>query len=159
LKTADDGRGLLIWVDCDACPRDAKDLVFKAAARLQIATRLVANRGMWVPDSPWIELIVVGNDFNEADDYIADNVTPGDLVITADIPLAARIVDGGALGIDPRGHVFDEDNVKHFLARRNLMADLREGGMIGDGPPPYGPKDRSRFASALDRLLTRCLRP
>lgn len=154
----DDGRAMLIWVDCDACPRDAKDLVFRAAERLSIETRLVANRGMWVPASPWIELIVVGQDFNEADDYIATNIAPGDLVVTADIPLAARIVDGGALGIDPRGQIFDEDNVKHYLASRNLMADLREGGMIGAGPPPYSPKDRSRFASALDRLLTRALR-
>ncbi len=144
-----------IWVDADACPREAKELVFRAAIRLKIPTCLVANSPMRVPRSPWITLETVGGGFNEADDYIADHVAPGDVVITADIPLAARIVDRGAVGIDPRGQVFTEENVKARLATRNLMAELRESGICDGGPLPYRPKDKSNFASILDRQLTR----
>ena len=147
-----------MWVDADACPRDAKDLVFRAAKRMQIETILVANAAMHVPKSPWIRIEIVGQGLDIADDFIADNVVDEDLVITADIPLAARIVDKGAACLDPRGGVFDADNVKARLATRNLMADLRNEGMFGGGPPPYKPKDRSNFASALDRLLTRMIR-
>lgn len=144
-----------IWVDADACPRDAKDLVFRAAIRMKIATRLVANAAMRLPRSTWITIDLVDKGLNVADDFIAENVTPGDLVVTADIPLAARIVDRGALGIDPRGLIYSETNVKERLASRNLLAELREGGMLHGGPPPYGPRDKSKFASALDQLLTK----
>ncbi len=146
-----------IWVDADACPRDAKDLVFRAAIRLEIPTRLVANAPMRLPRSTWIHLDLVDKGLNLADDFIAENVAPGDLVVTADIPLAARIVDRGALGIDPRGLIYSETNVKQRLASRNLLAELRETGLVQGGPPPYGPKDRNKFASALDQLLRKLL--
>lgn len=149
---------MIVWVDADACPREAKELIFRAADRLQIGTCLVANSTMPMPKSSWVTLEIVDAGFNEADDYIVEKALSGDLVITADIPLAARIVDKGAVGVSPRGLIFDEDNVKSRLATRNLMADLRECGLSGGGPPPYTNKDRSCFASALDRLLTKLSR-
>ncbi|MDJ0842566.1 MAG: YaiI/YqxD family protein [Acidobacteriota bacterium] len=146
-----------IWIDADACPRAAKDMVYRTADRWGIEAVLVANTHMRTPQSDFITVIVVGKGFDVADNYIADNVEKGDLVITADIPLAARIVDAGALGLDPRGQLFDEDNVKQKLATRNLLAQLRDQGMTGGGPPPYKPKDQNKFASALDALLTKML--
>ncbi len=147
-----------IWVDADACPREAKDLVFRAAIRLKIPATLVANSPMRIPRSPWITLDRAPSGFNEADDYIVERVSSGDLVVTADIPLAARIVDRGAVGIDPRGQVFTEDNVKARLATRNLLAELRESGLSGGGPLPYRSKDKSAFASTLDFQLTKLAR-
>lgn len=147
-----------LWVDADACPKSSKELIYRAADRYKLTTLLVANTQMRLPKSPYLELVVVSSGYDKADDYIAENVTPQDLVITADIPLAARIVDAGATGIDPRGQIFDEDNVKSKLATRNLMAELRDAGMQGGGPPPYKPKDRAKFASALDRLIHKLLR-
>ena len=147
-----------IWIDADACPRDAKDLVFRAAERLNIKTTLVANQTMRIPKSRWIELVLVPKGLDEADNYIADRVQPGDVVVAEDVPLSARLVDAGATGIDPRGTIYTEENVKQRLAARNLLADLREQGMMGGGPAPYKPKDRAKFASALDRLLTQLLR-
>ncbi len=144
-----------IWVDCDACPRAAKELIYRAAFRFGFETILVANTRMRFPDEEPITLVVVGEGYNVADDYIAEHAGPGDLVITADIPLAARIVDNGALGLDPRGQIFDEGNVKTKLAARNLMAELRDMGMTGGGPPPYKEKDRNRFQQELDRILTK----
>jgi len=149
---------LIIWIDADACPRPAKEIVFKAGKRLGIKVKLVANQWMRIPNSPLIELVVVESGLDVADDAIAEAVAKDDLVITADIPLAARIVDRGARGIDPRGLVYSAENVKEKLATRNLLAELREVGMMGTGPPPYKPKDRSKFASALDRLLTKLLK-
>lgn len=148
---------MIIWVDADACPRAAKELVYAAAQRFNVEARLVANTQMNHPKNGHVSLVVVGKAFNEADDYIADNVSAGDLVITADIPLADRIVDAGATGLDPRGTIFNEENIKSKLAMRNLLADLREGGMVGGGPPPYGHKDRHKFLTALDRHLTKAL--
>ena len=147
-----------IWVDADACPRDAREMVYRTANRLKVETILVANSSMRFPKSAFISMQIVEKGFDVADDQIAENVAPGDLVITADIPLAARIVDKGAAGIDPRGQIFDEENVKERLATRNLLMELRDAGMVGGGPKPYKPADKSRFASALDRLVTRMLR-
>lgn len=93
-----------------------------------------------------------------ADDYVAENVSPGDLVITDDVPLASRVVKAGAVALSPRGRVFDENSAPSRLASRNLMADLRERGVVGGGPAPYGRRDEHRFASALDRLLTRLIK-
>lgn len=142
-----------IWVDADACPRGAKDLVFRAAKRREIETVLVANAAMHTPKTPWVRLELVDKGPDIADDFIAEQVIAGDIVVTADIPLAARIVDKGATGLDPRGQVFHENNVKDKLAARNLMFELREGGLMGGGPPPYKPKDKSKFASALENLI------
>ncbi len=144
-----------IWVDADACPVVIKDILYRTAMRMEVPACLVANNFLRTPASEWITVEVVGHGFDVADDYIADNVKPGDVVITADIPLAARIVDAGAHGIDPRGGMFTEENVKERLATRDLLSELRDQGMMGGGPPPYKAKDKSKFASALDRLLTR----
>lgn len=149
---------MIIWIDADACPRLAREIVFKAAARLHLPVCLVANQSMGRHHSPLITSVHVGDGFDAADDHIAARVGAGDLVITADIPLAARIVSAGALAIDPRGDLFDDSNVSERLALRDLLADLRNDGLVGGGPPPFGANDRKRFAATLDRTLTRLVR-
>ncbi len=144
-----------IWVDADACPNVIKDILYKVVARRQVKLTLVANISLSVPSSPLINSIVVPSGFDEADNEIARQVSPGDLVITADIPLANAIVDKGATGLNPRGELYTEDNVKGLLRMRNLMEELRSGGMVAGGPPPIGPKDKQEFTNQLDRFLTR----
>ena len=146
---------MTIWVDADACPGAIKDIIFRASERLGIPVRLVANGGMHVPDSSVVELVLVPHGFNAADAHIAERVKAGDLVITADVPLAAQIVDRGAVGIDPRGHLYTEDTVGEQLASRNLMQELRSREVVRGGPAPITEVHRRRFASALDRTLTR----
>lgn len=145
-----------IWIDADACPRTAREAVYKAAFRLKVPVVLVANRGLGVPRAELVSLVVVGGSIDEADRYITEHSLSGDLVITADIPLADQLVGKGVVAIDPRGYVFTPSNVKEALATRNLMQDLRESGQAeGAGPAPIGPKDRQRFANALERELVR----
>ena len=144
-----------IWVDADACPNVVKDVLFKASMRREIKMTLVANAYLSVPSSPLIDTIQVSAGFDEADNEIARLVQPGDLVITADIPLAAAIVDKGATGLNPRGELYTEDNVKGLLRMRNLMEELRSGGMVSGGPAPIGPKDKQEFTNQLDRFLTK----
>lgn len=144
-----------VWIDADACPKMIKEFVFKVAGRLQLPVTLVANSGMFVPRSNWVSLVVVDKGVDEADRHIVENSAPGDLVVTADIPLAASLVAKGVAAINPRGTVYSTDNVHEALATRNLMHDLREEGTITGGPPPLGPKDREKFANAIDRELTR----
>lgn len=147
-----------IWIDGDACPRPVKAQVFKTAQRLKVAAVLVANSGMAMPRSPLLRQVVVGGGIDEADRYITQHSAAGDLVVSADIPLAAKLVDRGASVIDPRGKVYNAANVKEALATRNLMQDLRESGLDAGGPAAFSEKDRERFANALDRELTRLLR-
>lgn len=147
-----------IWVDADACPNVIKDVLFKAALRLEIGITLVANTSLSVPSSPLIKTLQVESGFDVADKEIIRLVDPGDLVITADIPLAAAIVDKGATGLNPRGELYTEDNVKGLLRMRNLMEELRSGGMVSGGPTPLGTKDKQEFTNQLDRFLTRSLR-
>ncbi|HEX7928124.1 MAG TPA: YaiI/YqxD family protein [bacterium] len=147
-----------IWIDADACPRVVKEVVFKAALRLQIPTTLVANQPIGYPRSTLVNRVTVGKEIDAADQHIAANATPGDVVVTADIPLAAKLVAQGVVAIDPRGTVYSTANVQEALATRNLMQELREAGVAEGGPAPLGPKDRERFANALDRELTRLLR-
>jgi hypothetical protein len=144
-----------IWIDADACPKTIKEFLYKAAARLETALILVANSGMFIPRSPWIQLVVVGNRIDEADRHILAASAPGDLVVTADIPLAAALVGRGIVAVDPRGTVYTPGNVNEALATRNLMQDLRESGLQQGGPQPLGPNDRARFANAFDREATR----
>ncbi len=146
---------MTIWVDADACPKMIKELVFKAAVRLKIPAILVANSGMAVPRSALIRLVVVGKSMDEADRHILAQCSVGDLVVTADIPLAAALVDKGIAAVNPRGTVYTTDNVKEALATRNLMQELRESGVMQGGPAPLGPADKAAFANALDRELTR----
>ena len=145
-----------IWVDADACPQPVKDIVYRAAERTQIMTTLVANMPLRTPPSSFIKTVQVRKGFDVADHAILQGVQPGDLVITADIPLAAGVIKRGAHALDPRGDLYTEDNVSERLAMRNLMQELRSTGeIVGAGPPPFGSSDRQRFANQLDRFLTR----
>lgn len=149
---------LRIWIDADGCPNEIKQIVFKASDRLQVPAFLVANVPLAAPRWPLVESIVVSHQFNAADDHIAETVAPGDVVVTADVPLAARVVEKGAVAIDPRGGIYDERTVGERLAVRNLMQELRSGGYIQGGPAPIHAGDRGKFAAALDKLLTRRLK-
>lgn len=148
-----------IWIDADACPRAVKDILFRASSRLQVPLCLVANRSLAKHNGPLVETIVVAEGFDVADDYIAEHAAPTDLVVTADVPLAARIVAKGGVALDPRGERYTEESIGDRLAMRDLMSELRDTGMIqGGGPPPFSMSDRNRFASALDSLLHRMAR-
>lgn len=148
-----------LWIDADAAPRDVKELLYRVAGRLKVETFLVANLPLSAPlDHPFVKAVRVSGGLDVADAYIADNAAAGDVAVTADIPLAAKLVANGVAVIDPRGDEYTEDNVGERLAGRDLMAELRSGGMIGGGPKPYGPKDRQSFSVALDRVLARALR-
>ncbi len=147
-----------IWIDADACPRVIKEIAFRASERLEIPVCLVANTSLAKHHSRLIDSVVVNEGFDVADDYIAEHAAPEDVVITADIPLAARIVAKGAVGIDPRGEFYTEENVGERLSMRDLMMELRDGGMVQGGPAQFGATDRQRFASSLDTLLTRMVK-
>jgi len=147
-----------IWIDADACPKVIKEVVFKASSRAQVPVTLVANSGMFVPESNLINLVIVDHGLDVADSYILTHSNKGDLVVTADIPLAAQLVAKHVVAINPRGSVYTEDNVHDVLATRNLMQDLRGAGMIQGGPPPFGPKDKANFANGFDQELTKLLR-
>ncbi len=143
-----------IWVDADACPRDVKELLYRAAQRTQTRVTLVANQGLRIPRSELIDTLLVPTGSNVADRRIVELVQPGDLVITADIPLAAHVVARGAQALDPRGTLYTEANVGERLAVRNLLDELRGGGQVAGGPANYSAKDRQAFANQLDRWLT-----
>jgi uncharacterized protein len=147
-----------IWIDADACPRVIKEIIFRASERLELPVCLVANKGLDKHHSRLVASVVVEDGFDAADDYIVRHAAPEDLVITADIPLAARIVGNGGVALDPRGEVYTEENVGERLSIRDLMMELRSGGLVQGGPAQFGMTDRQRFASALDRLLTRMVR-
>ncbi len=146
---------LIIWIDADACPRIIKEIVYRASDRLEIPVCLVANRPVSTPKSARITSVRVSQGANVADQYIADRVTPGDLVITADIPLAAELAEKGALAIDPRGEVYEEAMVRERLSMRDFMEELRGTGLVQGGPPQISPSDRKRFADALDQQLAK----
>lgn len=144
-----------IWVDADACPGEIKELLFRAAKRRSIKVTLVANQGMMIPKSQFIDLILVPMGMNIADRRIVELTEPGDLVITADIPLAADVVAKGGQALNPRGELYTDANVGERLAQRNLLDELRGGGLITGGPSNFSPKDRQAFANQLDRWLTK----
>ena len=147
-----------IWIDADACPRVIKEIVFRASERLDLPVMLVANQSLAKHDTRLVESIVVAAGFDVADDYIAEHAAPEDLVVTADIPLAARVVARGGVALDPRGELYTEENVGERLSMRDLMMELRGGGLVQGGPPQFNLIDRQRFASSLDRVLTRLVR-
>lgn len=147
-----------IWIDADACPKMVKEVIFKTSFRLKIPVTLVANNYIAVPPDPLINSIQVDQGADVADQYIAEHVQETDLVITADIPLAAIIVEKGAMAINPRGELYTEENVHERLSMRDFMQDLRDGGMDTGGPPPFGPKDKERFANSLNRILTKMMK-
>jgi len=141
---------LTILVDADACP--VKEEVYRVARRYRLRVRVVANAPLRVPSDPLIELVVCPG-FGAADDWIAEQAGPGDILVTADIPLAARCVEKGARVLDPKGRVFTEEDIGEALATRDLMDQLRQGGAITGGPSAMTPRDRSRFLSRLDESV------
>lgn len=147
-----------LYVDADACPKVIKEVLFKAAIRLEILVIQVANQ--YLPDhpSPLITAIRVASGLDEADERIVEMVDDGDLVITADIPLADQIIEKGAHVITPRGQRFTRDTIKGRLAKRDFMSEMRSSGVDTGGPPPFGLKDKETFANQLDRFLTKALR-
>ena len=149
---------MTIWIDADASPRAVKEIVFRASERLQLEVVLVANRWQQIPRSSRIRLVQVGQGMDVADDHIVEHAQQGDLAITADIPLAAQLVEKGVLVLQPRGEVLDEGNVRQRLNLRDFMEEMRASGLASGGPPPFGDGDKQRFANALDRILTRQLR-
>ena len=142
-----------IWVDADACPVVIKEILYRAAERVEVFTTLVANKALRTPASRFIRAVQVPMGFDVADNHIAQHAQPGDLVITADIPLAAIIVEQGAHALNPRGEFYSTENIRERLAMRNLMDELRGSGADIGGPPPLGQAERQLFANALDRFL------
>lgn len=146
-----------IWVDADACPGVVKDILYRVAERRQLHLTLVANQMLRTPPSPWIRALQVPGGFDVADAEIVARVSSGDVVITADIPLAASALEKGAHVIDPRGEHFTADNIRERLSMRSFMDELRSSGVNTGGPPPFSQADRQAFANALDRLLNSLL--
>lgn len=146
----------MILVDADACPVKAE--VYRVAERHGVQVAVVANRLIAVPRDPWIERVLVGGGPDAADDWIAERAGPGDVVVTADVPLAARCVKAGAAVLAPSGKPFTEAGIGLALATRNLMDQLRSAGEITGGPKPFGPRERSAFLGELDRILNRLRR-
>ncbi|MDA7864517.1 YaiI/YqxD family protein [bacterium] len=148
-----------IWIDADAAPRDVKDVVFRAAKRLSVETVLVANQRIGIPaNAETVSMVTVREGADVADRYIVQNSESGDLVVTADIPLAALLVEKKVDVIDPRGEAYDAGNIASRLSMRNFMDDLRGAGTVTGGSRPYGDRDKKAFANTFDRLLTKLLK-
>lgn len=147
-----------IWIDADACPKPIKDILYRAAERRKLMLILVANQPLQTPASIYIKTIQVGCGFDVADNHIAQSVNASDLVITADIPLAAAVIEKGAYALNPRGELYTEGNIKARLSMRNFMDDLRGSGVHTGGPPPLSQSDRQTFANQLDRFLAQHLK-
>jgi uncharacterized protein YaiI (UPF0178 family) len=147
--------GMQIWVDADACPNVIKDILFRAAERRKIVATLVANQLIRIPPSPYIKALQVPAGFDVADNKIAELTRPGDLVITADIPLAAQVLARGGHALNPRGEFYTQDNIREYLTLRNFMNGLRTSGVDTGGPEPFAMNDRRAFANQLDRFLVR----
>lgn len=144
-----------IWVDADACPAVIKDILYRAVDRTQVCLTLIANQMLRVPPSPWIRALQVPSGFDVADQRIAQDAEAGDIVVTADIPLAALVIAKGAIVLDPRGDLLDASNIQERLTMRNFMAGLRSGGVETGGPATFSAADRKTFANRLDGLLAR----
>ena len=147
-----------IWVDADACPNVIKEILFRAAERARINLTLVANQPVRTPPSQYIKALQVPPGFDVADNKIVELTEAGDLVITADIPLAAGVIDKGGHALDPRGESYTKDNIKERLAMRKLMDELRSSGVDTGGPATFGNADRQAFANKLDRFLANSLK-
>lgn len=144
-----------IWVDADALPGAVREILVRASVRRQVEMVLVANRWLEKPKSRWASTVVVEAGADVADDYIAEHCEAGDLVISSDVPLAARVVEKGAEVITPYGRVMDADNVREALSLRDFHEDLRGSGVMTGGPAPFGNAERQAFANALDKWLSR----
>lgn len=144
-----------IWVDADACPRVIKDILYRAAERARKPLILVANKPMKIPPSPYIQTVLVGAGFDVTDQEIVRRLEPGDLVVTADIPLAAEALAKGGHALNPRGELYHEDNIRERLVMRDLLDELRGSGIETGGPAAFSAGDRQAFANQLDRFLAR----
>ena len=144
-----------IWVDADACPSVIKEILYRAAERRRLQLILVANRLLRVPPSPYIRAVQVPQGFDVADRHIADSVAAGDLVVTADIPFAAAVLEKSAHALNPRGEFYSRENIKELLDLRNFMDTLRASGVDTGGPAAFGQADRQAFANQLDRFLAK----
>lgn len=144
-----------IWVDADACPVVIKEILFRAAMRAHISTTLVANQLLRVPPSPYLRAIQVDKGFDVADNAIVAALAAGDLVITADIPLAAQVIEKGAHALNPRGEFYSLENIRERLAMRDFMETLRASGVETQGPAAFQSSDRHAFAAQLDQFLAR----
>ena len=142
-----------IWIDADACPNVTKDILFRAAARKEIPVILVANRLIAAPPSQFIKAVQVTDGFDVADNYIVQQCKANDLVITADIPLAAEVVAKQAYALNPRGDLYTRENIREHLAMRDFMTELRDTGKTSSGPSAFGQRDKQAFANALDKFL------
>lgn len=144
-----------IWVDADACPGVIKEILYRAATRHALSLTLVANQWLRVPPSPHIRCVQVPPGFDVADRYIVEQTATGDLVITADIPLAALVIEKQAFALNPRGELYSSENVRQMLDMRNFMDSLRSSGVDTGGPPAFSHADRQNFANQLDRFIAR----
>jgi len=144
-----------IWVDADACPRVIKDILYRAADRKKVKLTLVANQSLQTPSSQFISSLVVGSGFDVADDKIVELMQAGDLVITADIPLAAAAIEHDGHALNPRGEFYTEDNIQERLAVRNMLDELRGCGVETGGPAAFSSCDKQTFANQLDRFLAK----
>ena len=144
---------LAVAPDADACPAVVKDILFRAADRAKVAVTLVANQWLRTPPSPWIRSLQVAGGFDVADTAIVERVAPGDLVVTQDIPLAARVLEKGGIAVNPRGDLYTPDNMAERLSMRDFMEELRGVGVQTGGPAAFHARDRQAFANQLDRWL------
>lgn len=144
-----------IWVDADGCPQVIKAILYRAASRKRVSVVFVANRRIRVPDAPYVQVLPVPGGPDAVDDRIVEVMDGGDLVVTADVPLAARVVQKGGTALNPRGWLYTEANVAEHLSVRDFLHDLREDGVRTSGPPPLDAKARQLFANQLDRWLAR----
>jgi len=142
-----------IWVDADACPRVIKEILFRAADRAAVQITLVANQSIQTPRSLHIRSVQVASGFDVADNYIVQQANAGDLVITADIPLASEVIDKGCLALNPRGELYTEENIRQRLNMRDFMDTMRSSGVDTGGPPAFSQSNRMAFANQLDRLI------
>jgi uncharacterized protein YaiI (UPF0178 family) len=144
-----------IWVDGDSCPAVIREILYKAAARTTSELIFVANRRINIPNKPYIQFLLVQSGLDVADDTIVEKMHADDLIITSDIPLAARVIDKGGLAISSRGDIYSADNIRQKLSTRNFMDELRSSGVETGGPSSLSKKDIQKFANALDQTLTR----
>jgi uncharacterized protein YaiI (UPF0178 family) len=151
----DDARSAAIWVDADACPKVIKEILYRAAERTRVRVTFVANQSLIVPRVPSLRVLQVAKGFDVADNEIVRRAETGDLVVTADIPLAAEVMAKGAQALNPRGERYSPDTIRGILNMRDFMDTMRASGHVGDGPPPLTQANRSAFANHLDAWLAR----
>ncbi|MEE2960931.1 MAG: YaiI/YqxD family protein [Myxococcota bacterium] len=148
-----------IWIDADACPKPVKEIVLRASERRQVPVTFVANQFIPTPNVDWITSVQVPQGMDVADNYIVQHLSPEDLVVTQDVPLAAEVVEKGAMAISNHGVTWTEENVREKLSLRDFFTEAREAGIMTGGPTPYDNKAKQAFANALDRWLTAVLNP